>query len=378
MVALAVALLAGSLAGGAAGFAGGLFAANRVRPQMAAQGGRALPVDGSEPVAAAAAQALPSVVNIDVSGSPDGARGEDEEDMPGGHPGVPIVGNGSGVAFRRTGGGGTYILTNNHVVENANSIIVKGMDRERHKGKLVGADPDTDVAVVQVDAELPVIEVADPDEVHVGELVIAIGSPFGLSHSVTSGVISAIGRSLPDSFNGNDDAYPLVDVIQTDAAINPGNSGGALVDRSGRLVGINTAIYSENGASGGIGFAIPAGSAIRVADQLIADGRVSHPFLGIVGQSVDPLIAREESLPVSEGALVVEIQKGTAAEKAGVKPGDLIVGIDGTKVRTMDDLMLEVRRRGIGEKVQLRVYRGGSQTTLEMTVGVKPADGGKR
>lgn len=374
-IAVIVALAFGAAAGGAAGYTGGLLAIRNGTPD-AITGGAIAPVDPSEPVSAAAARALPSVVNIDVSGDPEEPGGGDS--MSSKHPSVPIVGNGSGVAFKHTDDGGTYILTNNHVIENADAILVKGTDRERHKAKLVGGDPDTDVAVVEVEAEMPVMAVADSRAVKVGEMVVAIGSPFGLSHSVTSGVVSAIGRSLPDSFGADEDAYPLVDVIQTDAAINPGNSGGALVDRAGRLIGINTAIYSEGGASGGIGFAIPAAHAIRVAEQLIADGDVKHPFLGIVGQSVDPAIASEQQLPQAEGALVVEIQKGTAAAQAGIMPGDLIIGLDGAKIRTMDDLILEVRRRKVGDRVALRIYRGQSKRTLQMTVGTKPEGEAKK
>ena len=373
-IAVILALLVGSLAGAIAGFGGGILAS---RSDLIP--GNHLPsaanidaVAAVEPVAAAAAVALPSVVNIDVS-SPqsEGAEEELSDELPS----SPIVGNGSGVAFQRIEGGGTYVLTNNHVIEGADAIIIKGMDRERHSAKVVGTDTDTDIAVLRVEADLPVIAVGDSDAVQVGEMVIAIGSPFGLSHSVTSGVVSAMGRSLPDPLGTDEDAYPLIDVIQTDAAINPGNSGGALVDRTGRLVGINTAIYSEGGVSGGIGFAIPAKAAVRVGKELIAKGHVAHPFLGIVGQSVDPLIAREQQLPAAEGALVIDIQKGTSAAVAGVKPGDLIVEVDGAKIHTMDDLLLEVRRRRIGDKVDVLVYRGDAKTRLSMIVGAKPGDG---
>jgi S1-C subfamily serine protease len=208
----------------------------------------------------------------------------------------------------------------------------------------------------------------------VGQSVVAIGSPFGLEHSVTAGVVSALGRSLPDFGTTSEDAYPLVDVIQTDAAINPGNSGGALVDTSGRLVGINTAIYTESGASGGIGFAVPVDTAIRVADQLIEGGEIRHPFIGLIGQTVTPELAAEEKLTVEEGAYVADIAKGSGSEKAGVKIGDVVTEVDGTEIRTMDDLILQVRRKQVGDTVSLMILRDGKTVELEVTVGDKPAE----
>ncbi|MRR11366.1 PDZ domain-containing protein, partial [bacterium] len=190
--------------------------------------------------------------------------------------------------------------------------------------------------------------------------------------SVSSGVVSAIGRSLPDSFGGAEGLYPLVDVIQTDAAINPGNSGGALIDRVGALVGINAAIYSESGANDGVGFAVPVNNAIGIAEQLIETGVAEHPFLGIVGRDVDPSNPEDKTLAVTEGALVIEVTEGTNAEKAGVEAGDVIVAIDSDEIRSMDDLILQVRRRAIGDKVTLTLYRDGKETELEMTVGIKP------
>ena len=174
---------------------------------------------------------------------------------------MPMKGNGSGVAYKSTSDGATYILTNNHVVEDADRLTVRDSTGKSYPAELVGRDPETDIAVVKVDAKIPVIDLGDSAKLLVGQTVVAIGSPFGLEHTVTSGVVSALGRSLPD-FSNTGNAYPLVDVIQTDAAINPGNSGGALVDSRGQLVGINTAIYSDTGASGGIGFAVPVNTAV--------------------------------------------------------------------------------------------------------------------
>ena len=208
----------------------------------------------------------------------------------------------------------------------------------------------------------------------VGQMVVAIGSPFGLQHSVSSGIVSALHRALPGSSGtGTTQTYPLVDVIQTDAAINPGNSGGALVDRRGLLVGINTAIYSDTGENAGIGFAIPIATAQRIAGELIAGGAAKHPFLGVEGQTVDEALAKERKLPVTEGAIIEKVLPGTGAEKAGLKQGDIVVALDGEPVRTMDDLILRVRRTQVGDRVKLDIWRDGKKTSLEMVVGDKPA-----
>ncbi len=368
-IALAVALFAGSIAGGFGGFAGAWLATHRAEAPVA-DTVRVVPPETDEPVVAAAAAALPSVVNIDVSGS---ASMEVQPELPEGHPGVPRRGNGSGVAFRAAEDGGTYILTNAHVVAEADSIVVTGVDGERRRAELIGSDAETDIAVVSVAAELPLVDIGDSDDLLVGQSVTAIGSPFGLSHSVTSGVVSAIGRSLPGP-GSQRGVYPLVDVIQTDAAINPGNSGGALVDRAGSLVGINTAIFSETGTSGGIGFAVPVNTAVRIADQLISHGRAEHPFLGIIGQDVTLDIAETEGLPVEQGAFVVEPIEGTKADEAGILAGDVIVSLDDQPIRSMDDLILQVRRRDIGDRVSLGIWREGELIELVMEVGIKPED----
>ena len=366
-ISLAVALFTGAIAGGFGGFAGAWIATHGRDAGAATV--RVVPPETDEPVVAAAAAALPSVVNIDVSAS---VTSDDAESLPESHPGIPRRGNGSGVAFLSADDGGTYILTNAHVVENAETIFVTGIDRERRVAELIGADAETDIAVVKITAALSQIELGDSDAIDVGQSATAIGSPFGLSHSVTSGVISAIGRSLPGGAAGMRSIYPLVDVIQTDAAINPGNSGGALVDRAGRLIGVNTAIYSDTGASGGIGFAVPVNTAIRIAEQLIETGEAQHPFLGVVGQDVTPEFAATEGLAVDEGAYVVEPIEGTKAEEAGIESGDVIVALDGTPIRSMDDLLLQVRRNAIGERVTLEIYRGDTLIEVEMEVGIKP------
>jgi S1-C subfamily serine protease len=370
-IALVVALFAGAMVGGLTGFAGGWLATHSRGVSSGTGTVQVLPPETDEPVVAAAAAALPSVVNIDVSSS--AASGEPGA-LPEGHPDSPMRGNGSGVAYRTTDDGGTYIVTNAHVVQAAEEIYVTGTDRERRLAELIGLDAETDIAVVRIDGELPVIELGDSGELEVGQSATAIGSPFGLSHSVTSGVISAIGRSLPGGVGRQNNVYPLVDVIQTDAAINPGNSGGALVDRVGHLIGVNTAIYSDTGASGGIGFAVPVNTVVRVAEQLIESGSAQTPFLGIIGQDVTPELAAVESLGVDEGAYVVEPIEGTKAEAAGLQSGDVIVSLNATPIRSMDDLLLQVRRQDIGDTVTLEVWREGQIIEVEMEVGIKPGD----
>jgi S1-C subfamily serine protease len=336
-------------------------------------------VSSTEPVAAAAAAALPSVVNIDVTGTETATTASGA--LPPGHPSVPssptvpFTGQASGVAYKAAPGGGTYVITNDHVVAGATAIVVTAADGVARTAKLVGTDPDTDIAVVTVNAKVPFIALAPQGmTLVVGQMAVAIGSPFGLQHSVTSGVISGTHRSLPGGTSDNTQGvYPLVNVIQTDAAINPGNSGGALVDRTGRLIGVNSAIYSDTGSNAGIGFAIPVDTATRIADELISTGKAKHPFLGIVGQTIDAQLAAEKKLPVKQGALVVQITKATGAEKAGLKPGDIVVMLDSTPIRSMDDLLLAVRETAVGQTVKLGILRGGKKMTLDMTVGDKPA-----
>jgi S1-C subfamily serine protease len=369
-VSLLIALLVGTMAGAAAGFMGARLTGGRISLTPAKV--TVVPSKTSEPVTAAAAAAVPSVVNLDVTvGTTSSSQ---DPALPGDHPNVPMSGNGSGVAYKQSADGGTYIITNNHVVENAKTIVVRDAAGNRHDAELIGRDAETDIAVVKVKDKIPAIALGDSDKALVGQLVVAIGSPYGREHSVTSGVISAIGRSLPDFGADTSGTYPLVDVIQTDAAINPGNSGGALVDREGLLLGINTAIYSDSGSSGGIGFAIPVNTATRVAGELIKGGSVEHPFLGVIGQTVDETLAKEENLTVNEGAFIVDLTPGTNAVKAGIKAGDVIIGLNDTKIRSMDDLLLAVRRHAVGDTVTVKLVRDGKEVTLRMQVGVKPAN----
>jgi S1-C subfamily serine protease len=307
-------------------------------------------------------------VNIDVTGA------SPASDLPTGHPSVPSGGTGSGVAYKEAPGGGTYIITNNHVVADSASIVVTPASGERITATLVGTDPETDIAVVKVPARLPLIKVGDSETLVVGQTVVAIGSPFGLQHSVSSGVVSALHRSLTGgSLDSTGSALPLVDVVQTDAAINPGNSGGALVDRLGRLIGIDSAIYTDSGSSSGVGFAIPSATAVRIAEELISGRSATHPFLGVEGRTVTTAEAATAGLKNPEGAIVANVIAGTGAARAGLKTGDIVTSLNGEPVRTMDDLILAVRRSQVGDKVTLGVWRARSAITIVMTVGDKPS-----
>jgi S1-C subfamily serine protease len=369
------ALIMGAIAGVAGGFLGGRLSSGG--SGLGSQTVTVVPSKTDQPVVAAAAAAVPSVVNIDVSG---GNISAGQNGLPNAHPSVPLQASGSGVAFKKIPGGGTYILTNNHVVEGASKITVTDTSGNSYAGHLVGRDPDSDIAVVRVSDNLPIIGLADSKQLIVGQVAVAIGSPFGFEHSVTSGVISALGRSLSNVGSGSVGSYPLVNVIQTDAAINPGNSGGALVDETGKLVGINTAIYSGSGtiagepSNAGIGFAIPVDTAAQVADQLIAGGKVAHPFIGLVGSTLTPDVATTKKLTVSQGALVQSLTPGFGAAKAGIKPGDVVTAVDGTAVRSMDDLILGVRKHSVGDIAKLTVRRGAQTMTFNVTVGDVPAN----
>ena len=369
LVAALVSLVVASFAG-LAGAMLGAHVGGPGLPGRSASTVRVIPPETDEPVVAASAAALPSVVNIEVRQKP----GTGDSELPESHPNVPLVGNGSGVAYKSSEDGGTYVITNDHVVKDARRVTIRDVSGKSRDAEVIGTDPESDIAVLLVDAAITTIKTTDSSRLTVGQTVVAIGSPYGLEHSVTSGVVSALGRSLPNFVGAPNNSYPLIDVIQTDAAINPGNSGGALVDREGRLVGINTAIYSDTGANGGIGFAVPSNTAIRVADQLISGTKLTHPFLGVIGQTVTEELADELDLTVQEGAHVAEVVKGSGALAAGLKAGDVVTGVDGAPVRTMDDLMLQVRRKQVGDRVTLDVKRGAEALTIVVTVGDKPAE----
>lgn len=294
---------------------------------------------------------LPTVVRINVSGSTDLTEAN---------------ALGSGVIYRSDG----YIITNHHVIENASAVEVLLADGDRLEAEIVGSDPLNDLAVLRIDREgLPTIDLRPTDEqLRVGETVVAIGSPFGLDATVTSGIISALNRDL--RVPGSADVIPAV--IQTDAAINPGNSGGALVDLQGRLVGINTAIMSRSGTNQGVGFAVAVRQAITSSDQLIAQGFVRYPLLGITGTDVTPQVAEAYGLDNRRGAVVDSVQPGSGADDAGMRSGDLIVAVDGVPLRSMGDLVAEVRRRAPGETVSFEVRRESQELRIDVVLGERP------
>jgi serine protease Do len=327
----------------------------------------------------------PAVVNIDVRGttktSYDGqgpaqgqnqGRGEAFGDDPfleffrrfqgqqqrGGQREVPTHGMGSGFIISADG----IILTNAHVVRDAREVTVKLTDRREFRAKVLGSDPKTDVAVLKIDAKnLPVVPLAKTDNLKVGEWVLAIGSPYGLDNTVTAGVVSAKGRALPD------DSY--VPFIQTDVAVNPGNSGGPLFNTRGEVVGINSQIYSQTGGYQGLSFAIPIEVATTIANQIVSTGKVEHAKLGVSVQEVGQEFADSFKLATPEGALVANVERGGPADKAGLKPGDVVRSMNGRKVVSSIDLPAMVGLAKPGSKIKLDVWRQGKMVALEATLG---------
>jgi len=283
---------------------------------------------------------------------------------------VPRQGTGSGCIIKAEG----YVLTNHHVIEDAQRLEVTLADGSKWRGKLVGTDPDSDLAVIKIDVDqerLPYLPLGDSNKLMVGQKVLAIGNPFGLGQTLTTGVVSSLKRTLRAQ-NG----VLMEDIIQTDASINPGNSGGALLDSSGRLIGINTAIFSPTGASVGIGFAIPVSTAKRLVPELIAKGYYAYPWIGATVTTLVPEDVRAAGLAVERGALIVETVRGGPAAKAGLQGGnrrvrvgnrililggDVVAAIDGRKLETADDLISTVREKHPGDLITLEVYRGGLQ-----------------
>jgi serine protease Do len=261
-----------------------------------------------------------------------------------------------------------YVLTNNHVVAGADEIIVRLPDRSELEAKLIGADPRSDVALLKVEGEnLPTVRLGKSEDLKVGEWVLAIGSPFGFDHSVTAGIVSAKGRSLP-----NESYVPF---IQTDVAINPGNSGGPLFNLAGEVVGINSQIFTRSGGFMGLSFAIPMSVALDVAEQLKADGKVSRGWLGVVIQEVNKDLAESFGLDKPAGALVAQVLEGGPAAKGGLQVGDVILSIDGTPIVMSGDLPHLVGRLKPGSKAALDVVREGARKKLTLTIGALPEDG---
>ncbi len=305
------------------------------------------PADEDTSVAnAVAAKALPSVVTVYCTF----ADGE---------------GMGSGVIYDTDGN----IITNNHVIENAESISV-AYNGETYDATLVGTDASSDVAVIHADfgdAEVTPMEVGDSDSLQVGDWVMSVGSPFGLENSVSQGIVSALSRStLLQNSEGN---TLYTNLIQTDATINPGNSGGALVDSEGKLVGICTLFSSDTESFAGIGYAIPGNYAMEVADKIIAGETVTHAYIGLSMQTVTPANALRNGLSVDEGAYVVEVTDGSPAAEAGIEVGDVITSIGGEAVTSADSAILAVRSHDIGDTVEVVVMRGDQERTFEVTLG---------
>ncbi|MDP1673595.1 MAG: Do family serine endopeptidase [Burkholderiales bacterium] len=277
----------------------------------------------------------------------------------------PSTNLGSGVIVSESG----YILTNSHVVDGADGIEVALADTRRVNARVVGADPESDLAVLKIDLpKLPAITFSAPDSARVGDVVLAIGNPFGVGQTVTLGIVSALGRTHLG-------INTFENFIQTDAAINPGNSGGALVDVNGHLIGINTAIYSKTpgGASLGIGFAIPASTAKSIMEQIIQNGSVQRGWIGVGVQDLNKEIAESFRIPGTRGALITEVFRGTPADRGGMKVGDVLVAVDGKPVPDSATMLNLIAALVPGSQANLRVMRDAKALDLKVTVGKRPA-----
>ncbi|WP_295535826.1 DegQ family serine endoprotease [uncultured Pseudacidovorax sp.] len=385
VIALAAAGVLGAAAGGA--YTSAHAVGSAPQPPVVAAAPMVAPIAAPD-FSVITAQQGPAVVNISVSGMTktaldgDDSGGGNGPAMPpgmspndpfyqffrqfGGVPGqrqapqraVPTRAEGSGFILSPDG----IILTNAHVVDGAKEVTVKLTDRREYRAKVLGADPKTDVAVLKIDAKnLPTVKLGNPKDLKVGEWVLAIGSPFGFENSVTAGVVSAKGRSLPD-----DGFTPF---IQTDVPINPGNSGGPLFNARGEVVGINSQIYSRSGGYQGVSFSIPIDIAMHVKDQIVATGHASHAKLGVAVQQVNQAFADSFKLDKPEGALVSNVEKGGPADKAGLKSGDVILKVDGQPITTSGDLPAIIGQMAPGEKAKIEVWRDGSAKELTAQLG---------
>jgi serine protease Do len=278
--------------------------------------------------------------------------------IPGPQGGAPRGGIGSGFIVSPDG----TILTNAHVVAGADEVTVKLNDRREFKAKVVGSDPQTDVAVLKIDAKnLPVVKLGNPQNLRVGEWVVAIGSPFGFENTVTSGIVSAKARALPDG--------TYVPFIQTDVAVNPGNSGGPLFNMNGEVIGINSQIYSGTGGYQGLSFAIPIDVAVNVKDQLVHTGKVTRGRIGVVVQDVNQSLAESFGMKRPGGALISQVERGSPAEKAGLQPGDVVLKVDDQPVNRTLDLSGYIANLKPGASATLEVWRKGSARTIAVTTG---------
>ncbi|MET0348627.1 MAG: Do family serine endopeptidase [Rhizobacter sp.] len=323
----------------------------------------------------AAKRATPAVVSITASKAPTrnphaddpwfrfffGEQGQGRQQQ-------PQMGLGSGVIVSPEG----YLLTNNHVIEGADDIEVQLPDRRQVRAKVVGTDPETDVAVLKIELDkLPVIAFGSADTLEVGDVVLAIGNPFGVGQTVTSGIVSALGRNQLG-------INTFENFIQTDAAINPGNSGGALVDAQGNLLGINTAIYSRSGGSLGIGFAIPVTTARQVMEGLIRDGQVTRGWIGVEPRDLTPEIAETFNLPIRQGVLITGVLQNGPASAGGLRPGDVVVKVADTPVVNVSQLLTAVAALKPLEKAVIGVQRGDKAMELTVTVAQRPKVSPKR
>ncbi|MCS0595538.1 Do family serine endopeptidase [Massilia agri] len=328
--------------------------------------GAALPASGS--YREAAGRAMPAVVNILTSKASREThpllkdpffRRFFGDRMP---PDEQMASLGSGVIVSGDG----YILTNNHVVEGADVIEVGLADGRKAAARIVGTDPETDLAVIRISARnLPVMVLGNPEAARVGDVVLAIGNPFGVGQTVTLGIISALGRNNLHINN-------FENFIQTDAAINFGNSGGALVDTNGHLLGINSAIYSQTGGSVGIGFAIPVSTAKNVLDAIVKHGQVVRGWIGIESQDITPELAESFGLGKNSGAIIAGVVRGGPADRAGMRPGDILVAVGGKEVANTSEMLNLIAQLEPGEKAPLRILRQNRESTLDVTVGKRP------
>jgi serine protease Do len=314
-----------------------------------------------EPVAKVAAQVGPSVVQVNVRAVRETPAGPQSQE-----------GLGSGVIYRKDG----YIITNEHVVRGADNVSIAFADGSTARGEVVGGDQRSDIAVVRADRQdLPAAKFEAEERIRVGDLAVAIGSPSGFQSTVTAGVVSGLNREIPPRITGGAAQLPsLTGLIQTDAAISPGNSGGALVNREGEVIGINDAYVPQtpSGAPAeGLGFAIPAETAISVADQIIETGEVSHPYLGVRPFDLTPEIARQYNLSVERGVLV-QVQPGSPADDAGLRNRDIITAVDSTRIEDSGDLFSALRDYQPGDQAQLSAVRDGEELTFEVTLGELP------
>ncbi|HYF57730.1 MAG TPA: trypsin-like peptidase domain-containing protein [Burkholderiaceae bacterium] len=274
---------------------------------------------------------------------------------------------GSGVIVGTDG----TILTNHHVVEGADGIEVLLADGRRTRAKLIGSDPETDLAVLRMELQgVPAIELADSDGVRIGDVVLAIGNPFGVGQTVTMGIVSALGRTQLG-------INTFENFIQTDAAINPGNSGGALVDTEGRLLGINTAIYSRTGGSLGIGFAIPTSTARTVMEQIVRNGAVVRGYIGVEPQDVTPELAQAFRLPRKDGAIISGVMRGGPADRAGVRTGDILIGVDGRTIPNTATMLNVIAQIPPGTTGTFTFVRDGREVELPIVVGRRPKPGSR-